>query len=324
MTRLTAADRLTRLLAVIPHVAGRGFVPLDEIAERFDYPRAELVADLTGVLPFVGVAPFTPDALIEVDVDDERVRIDYADWFARPLRLATDEALALLTAGKAVLAVDTGDDSGPLFRGLAKLGAALGTSDGTLAIHLGSAAEETLALLRTAVSEHRQVRLDYYSYGRDLRTQRVVEPWRFFADEGNWYVAGHCHAAAAERVFRVDRIREAVLLDTTFAMRTGATDPSVFAPGPDTPRVVLELASEARWVAAQYPHDAVVELPGGRLQVTLPVTAKAWLERLLVRLGDEADLVRSDGDLGADPRTDAVRRILARYEVHDRGRPVGP
>jgi proteasome accessory factor C len=87
MSRFTASERLTRLLAVIPHVAGRGYVPLDEIVERFGYPRAELVADLTEVLPYVGVAPFTPDTLIEVTVDEDRVRIDYADWFAKPLRL---------------------------------------------------------------------------------------------------------------------------------------------------------------------------------------------------------------------------------------------
>ena len=44
MSRFTASERLTRLLAVIPHVAGRGYVPLDEIVQRFGYPRADLVA----------------------------------------------------------------------------------------------------------------------------------------------------------------------------------------------------------------------------------------------------------------------------------------
>ena len=68
MSRFTATERLTRLLAIIPHVAGKGYVSLDEISARFAYPRAELVADLTGVLPYVGVAPFTPDTMIEVTI----------------------------------------------------------------------------------------------------------------------------------------------------------------------------------------------------------------------------------------------------------------
>ena len=88
MSKFTATERLTQLLAMIPHIAGRGYVSLDELSERFSYPRNELVSDLTDVLPYVGVAPFTPDMLVEVTIDEHRVRIDYADWFTRPLRLS--------------------------------------------------------------------------------------------------------------------------------------------------------------------------------------------------------------------------------------------
>src|SRR5690606_38942063 len=126
-----------------------------------------LAADLTDVLPFVGVAPFTPDTLIEVTIDEHRVRIDYADWFARPLRLAPEEALTLLAAGRTLVAAEPDDAAaGPLVRGLTKLSAAIGSGDqSALDVHLGAVAEETLALLRTAVNERRRVQLDYYSYG---------------------------------------------------------------------------------------------------------------------------------------------------------------
>ena len=316
MSRFTAGERLTRLLAVIPHVAGRGYVPLDEIVERFGYPRADLVDDLTAVLPYVGVAPFTPDTLIEVTVDEDRVRIDYADWFAKPLRLSPDEALALLAAGRTLAAAEPGDEAGPLVRGLTKLSAALGTGgDSALDVHLGVVAEETLAQLRRAVSERRQVQLDYYSYGRDERTTRVVEPRRFYADEGNWYIAGYCHRAQADRVFRVDRIRQATLLDTEFTV-TEHDDGGVvvtFAATNEHPRVVLDLAPDARWVVDQYPHDEVEELDDGRVRVTLAVTALAWLERLLVRLGPAVTVVEAPPGLGDDTRSAAARRILGRY-----------
>jgi proteasome accessory factor C len=315
MSKFTATERLTRLLAIIPHVAGRGYVSLDEVSARFAYPRAELVADLTEVLPYVGVAPFTPDTLIEVTVDEDRVRIDYADWFARPLRLSPEEALALLAAGRTLVAADRDDAAaGPLVRGLTKLGAALGSDgDSALDIHLGAAAEETLALLRNAVSEHRAVRIDYYSYGRDSRSERVIEPRRFYADEGNWYVAAWCRLATADRVFRVDRIREATLLDDTFEPGEATTVVGTFEPDADDPRVVLDLASDARWVVDQYPHDAVKELGGGRVRVTLPVSARAWLERLLVRLGPAAIVRDAPAGFGDDARSEAAARILLRY-----------
>lgn len=326
MSRLTATDRLTRLLAIIPHVAGRGYVSLDDLARRFEYPRAELAADLTDVLPFVGVAPFTPDTLIEVTIDEHRVRIDYADWFSRPLRLAPEEALTLLAAGRTLVAAEPDDAAaGPLVRGLTKLSAAIGADgDDALEVHLGAVEEETLALLRTAVAEHRCVRIDYYSYGRDQRTERVIEPARFYADEGNWYVAGYCRLANAERVFRVDRIRQATLLDETFPPpehHGGAT--GTFTPTPDHPRVVLDLAPDARWVASQYPHDDVQELDDGGVRVTLPVTARAWLERLLVRLGPAAVVVDAPPGFGDDARSAAARRILGRYSASGTTLPSG-
>src|SRR5690606_39005119 len=114
------------------------------------------------------------------------VRIDYADWFAKPMRLSPTEAVALLAAG--TLLLQAGDDeyaSGPLLRGVAKLAGALGAGgEGAVDVQLGAASEETLALLRTAVAQRRCVELDYYSYGRDARHVRVVEPHRFFVDDG--------------------------------------------------------------------------------------------------------------------------------------------
>jgi proteasome accessory factor C len=315
VSRFTAAERLTRLLAMIPHVAGRGYVSLDELSARFSYPRDELVADLTDVLPYVGVAPFTPDMLVEVTIDEHRVRIDYADWFTRPLRLSAAEGLALLAAGRTLAAAEPDEAAGPLVRGLTKLSAALGSGgEGALDIHLGAASEETLAVLRTAVNEHRRVRIDYYSYGRDERRERVIEPRRFYSDEGNWYVAGYCHLAQADRVFRVDRTRSATLLDETFPVPAGAVDSAVtFAPRDEDPRVVLDVAPEARWVIDKYPHDTAEATDDGFVRVTLPVAALPWLERLLVRLGPSVRVVTAPSGYGDDARSTAARRILGRY-----------
>ena len=89
--RLNARDRLARLLSVIPWVADHPEgVPIDDIVARFAYPRTQLLEDLQEIVFFVGVHPFTPDSLIEVDVSDDQVSIRYADWFSRPLRLSPD------------------------------------------------------------------------------------------------------------------------------------------------------------------------------------------------------------------------------------------
>ncbi len=310
MSRLNSSDRLARLLAIIPWVASKPGVHLDEIAERFDYPREHLEADLLEVVQFVGVYPFTPDTMIEVSLDDDQVWIRYADWFARPLKLTGEQAISLLAAGKSVLAM-SGEESGPLLGGLTKLGAALGVDQG-LEIRLGSAPEEMVDLLRTAITEQRVVELDYYVFGRDERTHRAIEPERFFADEGKWYVSAHCRMADDERVFRVDRIVAADLTEETFERR-GTQSPGSFTPRESDPRIVLEVTANASWVAQQYPNEGVVELDDGGARITLAVTAVPWLERLLVRLGSDARIIDGTEQVGENMLATTAARILERY-----------
>ncbi|MEE9417259.1 MAG: WYL domain-containing protein [Acidimicrobiales bacterium] len=310
MRALNSSERVARLLTIIPWVASRPGATLDEIADRFGYARDHLEADLLEVVQFVGVFPFTPDTMIEVTLDDDRVWIHYADWFARPLRLNPDQAVALMAAGTSVLEL-AGEQDGPLLRGLTKLGAALGMEDG-LEIRLGSAPEETLDLLRNAIADRQVVALDYYVFGRDERTTREIEPHRFFADAGQWYVAAHCRSAEAERVFRIDRIVTAELVDDHFEASTDSSA-DLFTAQSDDPRVTIEVTEDAAWVVQQYPNEGVEELPDGGHRIRLAVTALPWLERLLVRLGPDATLVESspaipDGFLGS-----AAAKILERY-----------
>ena len=312
MSRFTSRERLNRLLAVIPWVVAQDGVALDDVAHRFGYPRDRLEADLLEVVQYVGVYPFTPDTLIEVEIVDDMVWIRYADWFTRPLRVDPAQAVALLAAGQSMLSI-TGDDDGPLLRGLTKLGAAMGAGDGTvpLEVRLGEGAEEVMAVLRQAVDEHRMVDIDHYVYSRDEWVQRRIEPSRFFADEGQWYVAAFCRRAEDQRVFRVDRIGSATLTDIGFTPPEPPDATPVFS-ADDTTEVRLLLRPEAAWVADQYPNNGVTTRPDGSIEVAMPVTGRSWLERLLLRLGPSVEVLDS-GSFDDRLTADAARRILARY-----------
>ncbi len=312
MARRSAAERLRLLLAVVGMDQQRDgrFCSPDG---GFDMTEDELLAEL-GLVFLCGVHPFTPDSLMDVVVEDGRVWIRYADYFDRPLRLTPEEGLALVAAGAALADVPGADAAGPLARALAKVAAVLGVEPGeAVDVQLGSASAETLATLREAAGTRHQVELDYYTYGRDDRSRRVIEPRAVYAAEGAWYVDGYCHRAGAPRRFRLDRIASATRLDTTFEAPAELvrTPTSVFDPDPDDPQVVLDLGSRARWVADQYPVEGVEERTDGRLRVTLVAGERAWLERLLPRLGPDAVIVD-----GADVAwaAGAARRLLARYQ----------
>jgi proteasome accessory factor C len=308
VSRPGAEERLRRILALVPWVASADGPLVTEVCQRFGYAsEAELQADVD-LLFLCGVHPFSPDALIEVDMDGGRIWIRYAGpYFRRPLRLTPAEALSLVASSAALL----GDDaSAPLARGLAKLAAALGIDpEEAVDVELGPAPPATLATLRSAATARRQVEIEYYGYGRDEHTTRVIEPALVYSAAGQWYVAGYCHLAGDRRLFRVDRIEAATMLDAGFAETPVAAPPPVYAPAASDPVVVLELSPAAAWVVGLYPLEQVTDLGDGRSRVALRVSGRAWLERLLLRLGPDAILVEGD----ATVKDEAVARVLARY-----------
>jgi predicted DNA-binding transcriptional regulator YafY len=309
--RAGAEESLRRLLALVPWVAARDGPRIEEVCDRFGCTEAELMEDLE-LLFMCGLYPFTPDTLIEVTIEEDRVWIRYANFFARPLRLTPAEGLFLLAAGTTLMSVPGTDPEGPLGRGLAKLAAALEVeADEAVGVELGRVPPEVLAALQRAAAQNNQVEIDYYSYGRDEWTRRIIDPHRVYNAAGEWYVDAWCHRAVGERIFRIDRMRAANLLETTFEPRPTDGGTRTYSPRPEDPVIVLELDPEARWVAEQYPHEGVEETGSGRQRVRLRVSERAWLERLLLRLGPRARVVEGDASIGGV----AAARLLTRYGV---------
>lgn len=318
--KMTAAERMSRLLAVIPWVVEQQGTHLDDITTRFDYPKDQLVEDLTGVVFFVGVHPFTPDSLIEVDIDDEEeVQIRYADWFSRPQRLTPSEGARLLTAGRSLLsgrfnAADDGDEAtGPLLRALTKLGTALGeAAEQAVEVSLGNAPADTLDALRSALGQRQRIEIEYYTYGRDELTTRVVEPLRIFSDNGYWYLQAWCLSAIDERVFRVDRIRAARSGGEPMEHEPSDSGGSFLLRG-DGPNVVLRLHPDSAWVAEYHPIESLEVDADGTLVVRMVVTSPSWFERLMLRLGPQAEILSADSPLSDAVVSGAAERVLQRY-----------
>ncbi len=312
MSPIPAVDRMTRLVAAIPWIVAQDGAPISEIAERFDYPRDLLLDDLQNVVFFVGVPPYTPDTLIEVQIDDDVVWIDYADWFSRPMKLSGGESLALLAAGESVLRFDTQDEAGALARGLAKLRLATGASAEALEVQLGVASADILRDLRQAVADGVSVDISYYSFGRDERTERRIDPVRFFPEDGRWYVGAYCHRAEEDRVFRVDRIGALTVTDVPIAAdRRDPGEVPVFSID-EQPRATLRLPVSRSHLIDHLPVDRREAVDDQTVEVELPVSSSRWLHRLMVRIGPGVELVES-GLEHDEPLGSTVAALLSRY-----------
>src|SRR3954465_9527530 len=125
VVRLTASERLKRLLALLPWGAAHEGPTVDEVCARFSLGAEDLLADVA-LVSMVGVPPYSPGDLFDIVVEGGRVWVHLSPSFDRALRLTPEEALGLVAAGASLLAVPGADPSGPLARGIAKVAATLG------------------------------------------------------------------------------------------------------------------------------------------------------------------------------------------------------
>lgn len=329
-------SRLERILLLVPYCVKHPGVSISELAERLDAPESEIVEDLN-LLFVCGLPDYTPADLMEVYIDEDRVHIRMADYFARPLRLTRTEAIPLYLKGQALLTLLEGSTDGrsglkeldPLRAGLAKLGRALLPQEGGVAeltkrirVQLERGEGRWLGLLRDAVTDNRRVDLEYYTYSRDALTKRLFDPYLVFATLGHWYVSGYCHLAQDRRLFRLDRIKHLELTDERFERPEDEADlppPLSYVPGPDDVRVKLRVDSKlAQWlsetgaVQGYLPIEESREIRGGRRELVFRTSASPWLERLLLRFGPDVEIVEP-AEL-ADRVRDAAKRILSLYE----------
>jgi proteasome accessory factor C len=302
-----AGAEVQRILAIVPWIVAHPGASKTEIATRFGMSAEQLDDDLALVL-MIGVPPYSPGDYLDVNDDGEFVTIRLADQFSRPLRLTPAEGLSLLAAGRALLAVPGSDPEGPLATALARLERALDLPE--VVVEVGEPTH--LEAVRDAAGRGERVEIDYWSAGRDELTTRRIDPAVAFFAMGEWYVNAYCHRANDERMFRIDRIR--ALRATGERFETSAADDEiaeVFHPRADDPRVTIELAPNAAWVAEAYPAESTTTRADGTMEVVLAVSEPAWLERLLVRLGPEARVIGPETARRAG--ADAARRVLARY-----------
>jgi proteasome accessory factor C len=316
-------DQVNRLLALVPYLRARESVSVDEAAKEFGVKPATIRRDIS-VLMFCGLPGLGMGDLIEVDFDalegEDVIRLSNADYLARPLRLDSTEAAALVVGLRALLEGSAEEEREVVQRALRKIEEAAGEAAGVAAhldVRVAVDADEqaTSKLLRDAVAAGRQVRLSHRSPVRDEITTRDVDPIAVSHADGHGYLDAWDHSVEDRRLFRLDRVLDVQLLDAPVSDHAGLQpldlDEALFRPSPDALLATVRLTAEARWVTEYYPVESAAEEADGGLTITLRVADPAWLVRLLLPLGRTARLVEP-ADLAEQVR-ETARRALDQY-----------
>jgi proteasome accessory factor C len=291
------SERLGRMLAIVPYLVQHPGSELTEVASAFGVEPTQLRRDLD-LLFLSGLPPYGPGDLIDVDVDEDgRIWISMADHFSRPLQLTRSEALAIYLRGTELLATPGVPDAPALAKALEKLRASLGPetlgeAEGRIEIAAGGNAPEHLDALRDAAASRERLTVEYFALSTGERSRRTIEPEEVFSDMGHWYVAAWDVDADAERLFRADRVRSVERTGETFRPRgLEGAGRDLYSPTGEDVAVRLRLRPAARWIAEYYATTEEKELDDGGVEVTVPARQLGWVARLVLRVGDDAEVL---------------------------------
>jgi predicted DNA-binding transcriptional regulator YafY len=165
-------------------------------------------------------------------------------------------------------------------------------------MHRADMKAQTPALekLRRAIREHRRVEMTYQSSQVPHPSQRRLDPYALVHRWGWWYAVGFCHLRKEVRTFRVDRIFEIALLDTTFT------------PAPDfnlqehlkkefeaQPKIISRLRFEpefANLLAGNQSYwESVEPQPDGSVEVTFAAPALEWAAGTTLAYGPAVEVL---------------------------------
>ena len=314
--------RLSRILLLLPYAIQNPGTTVGELSRRFDIPKNDLMNDLNLVF-LCGLPGYGPGDLIDVDLQGDRIYIRMADYFAAPLRLTPAEGLALYAGGEAIAALPGMEQAVSLRGALSKLARALGVegSDdgaGAIEVRFEKSPSDHVEVIQQALTDRKQVAIEYLSASREELTRRNVDPWGLIAATGRWYLVGLDHLSGEERMFRIDRIKTAAETDIEAPVPSGFDAEKykgAFVGRDDQPVLKIEISPEAaRWFEDYYPVRSAEDTSDGWRRIELFSSGDRWAAGLVVKLGRH---VRS---IEPDSVTQAARELA--HGIRDRHRPA--
>jgi predicted DNA-binding transcriptional regulator YafY len=319
--QLDAPERLRRLLLIVPAARRKPGIKVEELARDLGLTPEELLQDID-LLGFVGRPPFSPDDLIDINVDERgRVSVMLDQSFSRPPQLTALEALALAAASQETAPADPAVVSA-LRKLTDKLPAKAQQLYAALAKRVAAATppprgtDEMLARLRRAAQERREVELAYDKEGNTGAEPRKIHPRAVVEHRGRWYVYAYDPARSADRTFRVDRVRGVRETGAAFPDR-GPIDPALFQraalffPTGEEKAVTVRFSpSTAGWALARY-GDRAVRLVGGGVEVPIETAGTRYAVSLVLSFAGAAEII-DPPEARAALRAE-VERALSRY-----------
>ncbi|HQL05301.1 MAG TPA: YafY family protein [Treponemataceae bacterium] len=155
---------------------------------------------------------------------------------------------------------------------------------------------KTFELIKTAILERHPVLFDYFGSNGQMST-RVVEPWRLVFKEQAWYMFGYCLLRHDERFFKMSRIRNISVKNTSciIPFKTGRVFDG------EGPSIEKYLTIKARVestlyfrVLDEFSEDEMEKQKDGSILVTFRLPDENWICSYLLSFGEHMEVLEPE------------------------------
>ena len=295
------STRLVRLLNMVPYFQANPRITRAEAAADLGVSDKQLEEDLNQ-LWMCGLPGYYPGDLIDFEFSGDTIEVTFSAGIDRPLKLTSPEATGLLVALRALGDIPGVVDPEAARSAIAKLAAAAGAAgqdvpgSGVAAVDEPAPVESrAAAAVRAAVQHRHALAIDYYAASHDTLTSRIVDPIRVLLIGGHSYLEAWSREAEGVRLFRFDRIVDAIELDERAVLPEpvlhAPPDTSLFDGDPSLPSARLRVAPSAAWMFEYYPMREVRELPDGSCEAVMTYASEDWMTRLVLGFGSAVQVL---------------------------------
>jgi len=300
-------DRVTavRLLMIHDAIRRECFPNVQRLAEEFEVHPRTIQRDLAALRDFLG-AP--------IRYDSRRRGYCYAEEYELPQVRLTEGEVATFYLGCHMLAhfrgtpFEEGIESalsklalmlpGQVSAHLSELGRFLSLDTGP-AWGDAEAVAANLRMVSSAIEDRRQLRITYYSPGRDAETVRTIAPYHLRFDNGVWYVIAYCDFREDIRIFALHRMRQIEETSLPFKVPDGFSIDeylglswSIIRGEVRDVRIRFD-PHAARWVreCMYHPTQRIEDEPDGSIVASFRVSGLEEIKRWVLQFGRRAEVL---------------------------------
>ncbi|ADQ14925.1 helix-turn-helix transcriptional regulator [Halanaerobium hydrogeniformans] len=180
--------------------------------------------------------------------------------------------------------------------------------------------QQKFELLKKAMNEEKKIIIDYYSMSSDRTTQRKLDPYNLFFNNGAPYLYAFCHLRDEKRMFRIDRIKKLQLTEEKFELpdNFSLSDELQNSWGVEQGKKEMEVkikfsGKTARFVPEYRWNDQqeIEEISENEIIFNVKTTSREEIKKWVLGYGSEAEVL-SPQDLRAEIQQE-IEKMLENY-----------